>query len=124
MVEKEKGKQNVEAELELEANQHVNEQLKNENVQKEMENAGKEKEDSIETQKAADIAGQEAADKYCTRDIDKSKFEYRKKISNVNEKARESALKQLQKRKDEIQRHQDLALPGRKRTGLRLRLLP
>ena len=52
---------------------------------------------------------QEAADKYCTREIDKTKFEYRKDIINVDPEAREAALEQLKKRKEEIQELSDIS---------------
>ena len=52
---------------------------------------------------------QEVADTYCTREIDKSKFAYRKDLTNFNPEAKIEALEQLKKRKEEIQELADIS---------------
>ena len=51
----------------------------------------------------------EAAEKFCTKNIDPVLFEYRKKITNYNPEAAQNALEQLQRRKDEVQELYDIS---------------
>lgn len=59
-------------------------------------------EGGVKKQFAETMTLAQAAERYCTRTIDPSKFEYRKNIINTDPAAKDKALEQLMKRKNEI----------------------
>ena len=66
-------------------------------------------EGGVKKQYSSIMTLKEAADTYCTREVDKNKFEYRKDLSHHDPEAKKTALEQLKKRKEEIKELSDIS---------------